>query len=280
MSYSSTVKQTTGTTNVFINASNERSFEDDTVKLISNARASFENHSFDTTLSKGNKSANFYYFDDDYQRDYQLSWMYRNQRINNTGSYLDRQFLGNDINLFSLSGESSISMANFNLAVSTPIQDSFAMFTKDNTLKNDRVYVGDDGNQIDFFGATVIPTLSDRVVKDVVIDVPTLPVGSKIDRLYSFRPVHFTGYLVSLHVTPSVMLMGKLLNENKRPIKYIRGYVRSPKDPTFEERFLTSRSGIFQAQNLSAGTYLLEFGRKPYETYEILIPDDVKGYIE
>ena len=57
----------------------------------------------------------------------------------------------------------------------------------------------------------------------------------------------------------------------------MRGYVQSPQNPELKERFITSRSGIFQVSNLKAGDYVLTFGRKPYEKIPISIPPDASG---
>ena len=68
-----------------------------------------------------------------------------------------------------------------------------------------------------------------------------------------------------------------VVKPNKKNARYLRGYVQSPNDPSFKERLITSRSGIFQVPNLKPGRYVLSFGRKPYQNVPITIPDDAKG---
>ena len=144
-------------------------------------------------------------------------------------------------------------------------------------MKGRTVFVGEEGRKIDWLGATVLPSLRDRVITDVLIDVPSLSVGSEIERLHSFRPVNFNAYLVELHVTPSVMLMGKILKPNKKSARYLRGHVTSPTDEKLKEKLITSRSGIFQVPNLKPGKYVITFGRRPYHDVEIDIPSDADG---
>ena len=115
------------------------------------------------------------------------------------------------------------------------------------------------------------------MVTDVVVDIPSLSVGSEFKRLHSFQPINIQGYLVEMHVTPSVLLMAKLVSKKKRPMKYLRGHIVSPSNPDLKFKFITSRSGIFQVPNLNPGVYQLTFGKKPYESIDIEIPEDAEG---
>ena len=125
--------------------------------------------------------------------------------------------------------------------------------------------------------ASVIPSLSDRVVTDVMVDIPSLPIGSKYDRIQRFRPVNMQGYLIEMHVTPSVLLMGKLVDSNNKSKKYFRGFIHHQDTPSNKKRFITSRSGIFQASDLVPGEYVLTFGKKPYSPIKVTIPKNANG---
>lgn len=228
-------------------------------------------------LRYGSHSGNFSFVNTEFQQDQQLGYTLNNQRFNSNISYLSRQIGDSPTNIFSLSAESAFVYADNKFAISTPIQESFALFSADDSLKGRIVYVGEDGRKIDWLGPTVLPSLRDRVITDVLIDVPGLSIGSEIERLHSFRPVNFNGYLVPLHVTPSVMLMGKILQPNKKAARYLRGYVTSPTDDSLNEKLITSRSGIFQVSNLKPGKYILTFGKKPYKNIDIEIPSNADG---
>ena len=73
------------------------------------------------------------------------------------------------------------------------------------------------------------------------------------------------------------MVVGKLINDSNQPLKYVRGYVSSESDPTFNERFITSRSGIFQIPNLRSGQYSMSFGKRPYDDISFEVPEDADG---
>ena len=60
-------------------------------------------------------------------------------------------------------------------------------------------------------------------------------------------------------------------------MKYLRGHIVSPSNPDLKFKFITSRSGIFQVPNLNPGVYQLTFGKKPYESIDIEIPEDAEG---
>jgi hypothetical protein len=270
-------KQTVGTKDVQIDSTYQQDFLDNQLNTATTFHQSLEKKSFGTSLRYGPHSGSFSLVNTKLQQDHQVGYILNNQRLNSNISYLSRQIGGAPTSVLSLSAESAFVYADNHFAISTPIQESFALFSADESLNGQTIYVGEDGRKIDWLGATVLPSLRDRMITDVIIDVPDLSVGAEIDRLHSFRPVNFNAYLVELHVTPSVMLMGKLLQPNKKAAKYLRGYVTSPNDASVNEKLITSRSGIFQVPNLLPGTYMISFGKKPYEHIEFDIPNDADG---
>ena len=270
-------KQTVGTKDVQIDSSYQRDFLDSKLNTSTTFHNSLEKQSFGTSLRYGPHSGSLSFVNSELQQDQQFGYVLNNQRFNSNVSYLSRQIGGIPTSILSLSAESSFVYADNRFAISTPIQESFALFSADDSLKGRTVFVGEEGRKIDWLGATVLPSLRDRVITDVLIDVPSLSVGSEIERLHSFRPVNFNAYLVELHVTPSVMLMGKILKPNKKSARYLRGHVTSPTDEKLKEKLITSRSGIFQVPNLKPGKYVITFGRRPYHDVEIDIPSDADG---
>ena len=90
-----------------------------------------------------------------------------------------------------------------------------------------------------------------------MVDIPNLSVGSEYNRLHTFQPVNVQGYLVELHVTPSVLLMGKLLNQKKRPLKYKRGYLVSTLSPEKNGDLLLPDQVFFRCQTLFLGNIKL-----------------------
>ena len=270
-------KQTVGTSDAQVDVSLQHDFFDGGLGTATTMHHSLEKKSVGTSLRYGRHSGNISYTDSAVQTDQQMGYVFGNQRFNSSVSYLSRQISGVPMNMLSINAESAIVYADHHVAVSTPVQDSFALFSADDSLKGDIVYVGDEGRKIDWLGPTVIPSLRDRVITDVLIDVPSLSVGSELDRLHSFSPVNFNAYAIELHVTPSVMLMGKLLKPNKKSARYLRGYVTSTEDPSIKEKLITSRSGIFQVSNLKPGSYMITFGKKPYHDVPIDIPSDAEG---
>ncbi len=269
-------KQTVSTQDIQVDAVVQKDFLDGGIRTSSTAHHSLEKKSVGLSVAAGRHNGSVSMVDTDIQTDQQLGYSYGNQRFNSNVSVVSRTISGAPLQMMTLSGESSIVFADGHVAISTPIQESFAMFVADNSLKGRTVFVGDDGRKIDRLGPAVLPSIRDRVLTDVVIDVPSLSVGAQLDRLHTFSPVNFNAYLVELHVTPSVMLMGKLL-KGKRPARYLRGTISSRTDPSVKEKLVTSRSGIFQVPNLKPGDYTISFGKKPYASVPITIPDDADG---
>ena len=276
-SSSALYKETIGTQDVQIDAMVQQSFFENTLNTSASYLKSADKELFSSSVRSGGHNGSYSYSNYDNQLDHQVGYILTNQRFNTNAGFLFRDIDGALVNQYSFSAESAFVYADNHFAVSSPIQDSFAIFAKDSTLDSQSVFVGDEGRQIGWFGPTVIPSLSDRVVTDVMVDIPSLPIGSKYDRIHSFKPVNIQGYLVEMRVTPSVLLMGKLIDSKKKPKKYFRGYIHNIDDPSNKIRFITSRSGIFQAANLVPGDYVLTFGKKPYELISIIIPKDANG---
>ncbi|MEK9727997.1 MAG: hypothetical protein VW397_07840, partial [Candidatus Margulisiibacteriota bacterium] len=273
---SSMYKETVGTKDVQVDATIQKTFLDGALTTSTYLQNSSEKKSLSTSLKYGRHNANFSFVETPLQTDQQLNYILTNQRFNSNIGVLHREVQGAPVNIFSLSAESAFVYADNYFAISTPIQDSFAVFASDYTLKGEPVFVGEEGRNINFLGPTVLPSLRDRVLTDIMVDIPNLPVGAEYQRLHSFQPVNVQGYLVELHVTPSVLLMGKLVNQKGRPYKYQRGYLVS-KVTQKKQRFITSRSGIFQVPNLIPGTYQITFSKNRYTSVDITVPDNADG---
>jgi hypothetical protein len=232
---------------------------------------------FSSSLSYGDHTGSYTLMDAQVQKDHQVSHVWNHRRFISNTSFLSRKTTEYTLSLTSLTAQSAIVFADGHFGLSTPIQDSFAIFSKDASLKKDAVYVGAEGHKIDMFGPAVLPSVRDRMLTEVVVDIPSLPFGSKFQNMHAFQPVYFNGYLVSLHVTPSVMIMGKLLTPKGAAAKYVRGYVALVGDTANKMRIMSSRSGIFQLANLQPGTYVLSFGNQPYKDITIKVPDQAQG---
>ena len=276
LSTSGMFKQTVGTKDVQVDGTYQKDFMEDKLSTSTTFHKSLEKQSVASAIRYNNHNGTISYVDTALQKDQQFGYVFTNQRLNSNIGFINRSIEGVPVNVFSLSAESSIVFADGRFALSTPVQDSFVVFSGDNSVKGKTVFVGDEGRQIDGFGPTVLPSIRDRVVTDVVADIPSLSVGSEYKRLHSFQPINVQGYLVEMHVTPSVLLMAKLVSKG-RPKKYLRGYILSATDPSMKVKFITSRSGIFQAPNLNPGQYQITFGKKPFESIDIEIPEDAEG---
>jgi hypothetical protein len=243
----------------------------------SSVQVATDRASFSSSFAYGDHTGSYTLMDAHVQKDHQVSHVWNHRRFISNTSFLSRKTTEHTLSLTSLTAQSAIVFADGHFGLSTPVQDSFAIFSKDASLKKDRVYVGGEGHVIDAFGPAVLPSVRERMLTEVVVDIPSLPFGSKFQNMHAFQPVYFNGYLVSLHVTPSVMIMGKLLTPKGVAAKYVRGYVAPEEDAANKMRIMSSRSGIFQLADLQPGTYVLSFGNQPYKDITIKVPDQAQG---
>ena len=162
MNLSATYKETIGTKDVQVDGTLQRSYLDGELNTSTFFQNSSEKKSISTSLKYGQHNANLSYTETALQTDQQLNYILTNQRFNSNFGFVNRAVEGIPINVFSLNAESAFVYADNHFAISTPIQDSFAVFAKDDSLKDKTVFVGEDGRKIDFLGPTVLPSLRDQ----------------------------------------------------------------------------------------------------------------------
>lgn len=269
-------KQTETTNDGVLSAQYEQEFYDGQLETVASTEISKNNQMVGASMSYRDHVFGYTYRHAPNQMDHQFRYGIHNQRVNATTSFLHQHTDNAGMEYAMFSAETAIVMADFNIGLSTPIQDSFALFTKDDSLKDFDVYIGEDGLTIHSFGGAVLPSLTDRVISNVSIDAPNLPIGYELNRLVAFRPTHFTGYLVPLHATPSILAVGILEDSQFNRMPYTRGFITSEQQGV-SVPFMTSRTGMFQLPNVTPGAYILSINNQQFRQVRIDIPESANG---
>ena len=119
-----------------LNASYQADFFDNGLKTSMTFQKDASAQAANIGLSYWGQSSSLFSSQSSSQADFQLGHFMSNQRFNANFGYLNRELVSDQLSLYSFSGETALVFADFNFAISKPIQDSFVMVAKDKSLKS------------------------------------------------------------------------------------------------------------------------------------------------
>lgn len=198
-----------------------------------------------------------------------------------------------------LSFNTAIAYADGVVAVSRPINNSFALFKADPSLKGRRIAIASPGSLnragsegegedalpdrynavIDGLGPGVIAELSPYYYRQLSADPQALPLGADLSYTDAvLLPSNRSGTVVDIGGAIGVILDGVLLDINGRPLQLEGGQlVRSDGNGVNVISMFTNRTGRFRVPSVPPGRYRLELYSYPDLNIEIEIPDTQEG---
>lgn len=148
------------------------------------------------------------------------------------------------------------------MALSRPVQDSFAIIAASPNLKGYKIGVDPVRDTyaatIDSWGPAVLPNLSSYLVRGVTIDAPELPPGYELGPgAYLVRPTYKSGTVIRVGTGATVLLGGILETAQGAPVSLQAGEIVSLAEPQQQEPlvFFTNRRGKFSLEGLQPGRY-------------------------
>lgn len=177
----------------------------------------------------------------------------------------------------------SLAVADGLIAVSRPVQDSFAIIRRHKRFRDTPVIVDASRNaytaRTDGFGPLVAPNLSSHVARQFRLEAPGQTIGQNLgDTRPWVRPGERSGVVITAGVDANVILRTNILSADGAPRALIAGSLRAVGDAGQKEiAFFTNRSGRAVIDGLKPGRYLLvlNIDGKPQTTIEI--PEDAEG---
>lgn len=166
---------------------------------------------------------------------------------------------------------------SFAWSFSRPVQTSFAIFTPDENLKDQKISVKSTSpyseGLSDFRGQTVFVNLLPYQYREVNLDPSYLAIGRTLEQEnFVLIPSYKSAHLINIRSDGKIILDG-VLKINKNPAALTSGKIVDSEGN--ENLFFTNREGRFFIEGLKAGSYQLEVFDGP--TSKLTIPEQAEG---
>lgn len=180
----------------------------------------------------------------------------------------------------------ALAFAGGHVAVTRPINDSFALFVPHPSLVGQDIEVNPIGDtpqaRTDALGTAVLAELNSYYQHHVTIDAPDLPLGYELGRqVHDLRPGYRSGTVIGVGTGATVLGDGYLVDEGDNPLPLEAGTITSIDEPKRSAiEFFTSRSGRFRVEGLSPGRFRLTLANEPDRPIEFEVPAASAGRVD
>ena len=180
----------------------------------------------------------------------------------------------------------SVAFAGGAVAIGRPIQQAFLIAEPHSTLDGKRVRIDpqeeSETARSGALGGALDGSLTAYSPRNLIYDVPKAPPGYDLGAgNVQITPPYKAGYYLQVGSDYHLLVLGRLIDRNGRPIALLAGKaidLDAPKRPPIT--MFTSRTGKFGAQGLRPGKWRIEMPTEDAPTiYEIDIKDDPSGTV-
>lgn len=184
-----------------------------------------------------------------------------------------------------ITAASSIAWADGTVAIGRPINDSFVMVKRHQTLKPSRIFVDESFGRpaaiADRFGPALVPTVDSYIVRRVRWDAETPPLGYDLGQTErDVFPFYRSGVVLRAGSDASLTAIGTAFDADGQPLPLVGGVIRASDGRDFVDiQTFTNRAGRFAAQGLAPGQYEVEFFTQPPLRFNFTIRQDATGLI-
>lgn len=173
--------------------------------------------------------------------------------------------------------DTAIAYADGIFAMSKPITDSFIIVKTPKILQNKGISIRNSNVQLDSFGASVITETNSDSTNQLVFDTALLPLNINVKQnVFNLYLSEYSGRTIELEAYKSVIVIGKLINEENKPLQYTVGTLTNILTDK-KINFFTNRKGKFQIPGITTGYYILSAGNSSYNNQKIHITENETG---
>lgn len=184
---------------------------------------------------------------------------------------------------------SALVYADGAIAMSRPVFDSFAIFARNQAVKDYDIAVDPQGSLLatrrsygahsSVLGPAVVPDLNSYYVRTIEVDTPDAPAGTSLGgQALTFLPGYRSGHVVRLGDDRNVAVMSVLVDETGEPLPFAAGYAITSDGE--RHQMFTNRGGRFYVDGLKHGeTVRMEFDSPENATAEFTVPEGENGVI-
>lgn len=157
---------------------------------------------------------------------------------------------------------------HWGLGISRPIPGSFVLFKPEENLKDQQIALKSTSPyseaETGLFGEITYTSLLAYQYRDIQLDPSFLEDGTTLSQeKYNFYPTYRSAHLVSLQGKGTVVVKGKLVDDQGAPIALAVGKVGP-------QIFFTNREGYFFVEGLEAGKHILKLDEREEELLIII----------
>lgn len=186
------------------------------------------------------------------------SFSYQHNRFN---SNLNLNYNQNNSNIYdndtgnlNLNVGTSLMFADNKFTISKPVNDSFAIITKNNDLDKYDISLSSNNASNKSYITNLMPgtvNLTSYKKSSINIDTAKTPLGYNIDDNFIVYPTYKSGHLIDIGGTKEVILNSKILNTKKEAIALEAGEIISINNKNIKPvEFFTNRTGKIRVSGL------------------------------
>jgi outer membrane usher protein len=179
----------------------------------------------------------------------------------------------------------AIAFADGTVAFGRPVRSSFALVGEHPGLEESKLRIspsdtGDAGSS-DGLGPVIISELSPYTPTRVGYDFEDAPAGYDTGSgSLDFRPPYKSGHRVTVGSGQTVTASGILHDTNNRPIELLAGVAFEGEQPDRKVTVFTNAEGIFSAQGLGPGDWVIEIGGQTTYRFTFSLPEAAAGEVD
>jgi outer membrane usher protein len=173
--------------------------------------------------------------------------------------------------------EGALAFADGQVALSRPIEDSFAIVYPSDSLKGSVTTLSRNA-QIDRFGPAVISDINAYQLQRIQIEDSNAQIGVDFGKqAFYIKPSYASGTAIEIGEGGSLLIIGVLVDNEGKPLALKTGYLVADSNPDKRLFFFSNRQGDFSLLGLEEGSYWLVVDNTSHDSVNLHIRSEASN---